>query len=78
MAYDCRDVAIILRLLKFKRSQSTNTFHNEQKKFSNRCLFSKGKTKSNHEALGLWQRSFRLDDVIAFDVIGRLYPKDQE
>ena len=27
VAYDCRDVAIILRQLKFKKSQSTNTFH---------------------------------------------------
>ena len=32
MAYDCRDVGIILRQLKFKKSQSTNTFHNERKK----------------------------------------------
>ena len=51
------------------------------KKFSNRCLFLKaeGKTKTNHEVLGLWQRSFRLRDVIiVFDVIGCLYPKDQE
>ena len=39
-----------------------------EKKFSNRCSFSKekGKTKSNHEVLGLWQRSFRLHDVITF------------
>ena len=32
VAYDCRDVAIILRQLKFKNSQSTSTFHNERKK----------------------------------------------
>ena len=32
MAYDCRDVAIILRQLKFKKSQSTNTYHKERKK----------------------------------------------
>ena len=32
MAYDCRDVAIILRQLKFKKSLSTNTFHYERKK----------------------------------------------
>ena len=71
LAYDCRDLAIILRQLKFKKSQSTNTFHNEQKKFSNRCLFlkAKGTTKSNREVLGLWQRSLRLHDVIIFDVI---------
>ena len=31
-AYDCPDVAIILRQPKFKRSQSTRTFHNERKK----------------------------------------------
>ena len=30
VAYNCRDVAIILRQLKFKKSQSTNTFHNER------------------------------------------------
>ena len=29
---DCRDVVIILKQLKFKKSQSTNTFHNERKK----------------------------------------------
>ena len=32
VAFDCRDVAIILRQLKFKKSQSTHTFHNERKK----------------------------------------------
>ena len=32
VAYDCRGVAIILRQLKFKKSQSTNTFHYERKK----------------------------------------------
>ena len=80
MAYDCRDVAIILRQLKFKKSQSTNTFHNERKKFLNRCLLLKDdrKTKANHEVLGLLQRSLRLCDDIDFDVIGRLYPKDQK
>ena len=31
--YDCRGVAIILRQLKFKKSQSAHTFHNERKKF---------------------------------------------
>ena len=68
VAYECRDVAIILRQLKFKKSQSAFTFHNERKKFSNRCLFlkAKGKTKSNHEILGLWQRSLRLHDAIDF------------
>ena len=33
VAYDCRDVAIILRQLKFKKSQSTNAFHYERKVF---------------------------------------------
>ena len=32
VAYDWRDVAIILRQLKFKKSQSNNTFHYERKK----------------------------------------------
>ena len=32
VAYDCRDVAIILKQLKFKKSQCTDTFHNERKK----------------------------------------------
>ena len=34
VVYDSRNVTIILRQLKFKKSQSTNTLHNEQKKFS--------------------------------------------
>ena len=49
------------------------------KKFLNRCLFLKaqGKTKSNHEVLGLWKRSIRLGDVIiVFGVIGFLSSKD--
>ena len=35
-------------------------------KKSNRCLFSNAncKKKSNHEVKDLWQRSFRLHDVI--------------
>ena len=80
MAYDCRDVAIILRQLKFKKSLSTHIFHYERKKVFELMfvLESKRKDKSNHEVLGLWQRSLRLFDVIDFDVIGRLYHKDQE
>ena len=31
VAYDCRDVVIILTQLEFKKSQSTNTFNNERK-----------------------------------------------
>ena len=46
-AYDCRGVAIILRQLKFKKSQSTYTIHNERKKFSYRCLFLKAKERQN-------------------------------
>ena len=38
----------------------------------------KGKTKLNHEVLGLYQGSFRLHDVITVKVIGRIYPKEQE
>ena len=81
MAYGCRDVAIILRHPKFKKSQSINTSIMSAKKFSNRYLFlnAQGKTKSNPEVLGLWERPFRLGDVIlVFDVIGCLYPNDQE
>ena len=39
-----------------------------RKKFLKPCLFLKanGKTKSNHEVLGLWQCSLRLHDVIDF------------
>ena len=67
-AYDCRDVRIVLRQLKFKKSQSPIPSIMNEKMFSNRCLFLKaeGKTKSNHEVLGLWQRSLRLHDVIDF------------
>ena len=59
VAHGCRDVAIIVRQLKFKKSQSTHTFHNERKKVFEPMLFlkAKGKAKSNHEILGLWQRS---------------------
>ena len=66
MAYECRDAAIILRQLKFKKSQSPHTFHYERKKFSNRCLFlkAKEKTKTIHEVLGLWQLSLLLHDII--------------
>ena len=68
VSYDCRDVAIFLRQLKFKKSQSTHTFHKNKKKFSNLCLFLKeiGKTKLNHEVFGLRQRSLHLHDVIDF------------
>ena len=80
MAYDCRDVAIILRQLKFKKSQSTNTFHYKQKKVFEPMfvLESKRKDKSNHDVLGLWQRSIGLHDVIDFRRNDRLYPKDLE
>ena len=37
-----------------------------EKKFSNQCLFLKAKGKTNHEVLGLWQRSLRLHNVIDF------------
>ena len=39
-----------------------------ENKVSNRCLFlkAKGKTKSNHEVLGLWKHSLRLHDIIDF------------
>ena len=47
MAYVCRDVAIILRQLKFKKSQSPQTFHYERKKVFELMfvLESKGKGK---------------------------------
>ena len=68
VAYDCRDVAVILRQLKFKKSQIPIPSIKNEKKFSNRCLFlkAKGKKKSNHEDLDRWQRSLRLQDVIDF------------
>ena len=45
VAYDCRDVAIVLRQLKLKKklSQSPHTIHNERKMFSNRCFILKAK-----------------------------------
>ena len=68
MVYDCRNVAIILRQLKFKKPQSTNTFHYERKEVFELMfvLESKRKEKVNHEVLGLWQRTLRLHDVIDF------------
>ena len=80
VAYDCRDVAIILRQPKFKKSQSTHSFHNERNRFSNRWFFleAKVKTKSNHEVVGSSNVHFVYMTSLIFDVIGRLYPKDQE
>ena len=67
VAYDYSDVVIILRQLKLRRSQSTHTFHNEQKKvFEPMFVLERKKTKSNHEVFDLWQRSLRLYDVIDF------------
>ena len=61
-----RDVVIILRQLKFKKSQSTNTFHHEPKKVFEPMFVLESKRKDSHEVLGLLQRSFRLHDVITF------------
>ena len=52
MAYGYRDAAIILRHPKFKKSQTTNTFHYERKKVFEQGK-TQGKTKSNHKVLGL-------------------------
>ena len=62
MAYDCRDVAIIQRQRLFKKVRVPIPSIMDEKKFSK----AKVKTKSNHEFLGLWQRSYRLHDVITF------------
>ena len=68
MAYDCCDVAIILRKLKFIKSQSTNTFHYERKKVFEPMfvLESKSQDKIKSWSLSLWQRLLRLHDVIDF------------
>ena len=70
MAYDYRDVGIILRQLKFKKSQSPHTFHYEQKKVFEPMFVleskRKDKNKTNHEVLDLWKRLLRLHDVIDF------------
>ena len=47
VAYDCRDVAIILRQLKFKKSQSTHTFHYERKKVFGPMFVLESKWKDN-------------------------------
>ena len=49
-------------------------------KFSNQYLFlkAKGKTKSNHEVLGLWHVYYVYMTSLIFDEISGLYPKDQE
>ena len=54
MAYNCRDVAIILRQLKFKKSQSTHTFHYERKKLFKQVFVLESKRK---DKIKLW--SFR-------------------
>ena len=45
VAYDYRDVAIILRQLNFKKSQGTHTFHNERKKVSEPMFVLESKRK---------------------------------
>ena len=75
MAYDCRDVAIILRQLEFKKSQSTYTFHYERKKVSELMFVLESKRKAKIKS---WQRSLRLQDIIDFDANGRLYREVQE
>ena len=47
VAYDCHDVKIILRQLKFKKPQSTNTFHNERKSFRTDIRSWKQKERQN-------------------------------
>ena len=72
MAYDCRDVAIILRQLKFKKSQST--FHNERKQFSTDVRSRKPKERQNQ--IMKFKASGNVHYVymasLIFDVIGRL------
>ena len=78
VACDCRDVAIYYIFWDNSNSKSHRvpipSIMNE-KKFSNRCLFlkAKGKTKSNHKVLGLWQRSLRIHDVIDFFTLLAVY-----
>ena len=81
VAYDCRDVAIILRLLKFKKSQSTHAFHYERKK-SFRTDVCSGKEKERQNQIMKFKASGIVHYVnmtsLIFDVIGLLYPKDKE
>ena len=51
-----------------------------EKKFSNRCLFlkAKGNTKTNYEILGSGNVHYVYMTSLIFDIIGHLYPKDQE
>ena len=81
MADGCRDVAIILRHPKFKKSQSTNTFHYERKKVFEPMfvLESTSNVKIKSWSVRPLVTFIRLgDDIIVLDVIGCLYPKDQE
>ena len=81
MAYDCRDVAIVLRQLKLEKSQSTNTSHYERKKvFEPMCVL-ESKSIDKIKLLS-FLASGNVNNVsmtsLIFDVIGRLCPKDQE
>ena len=49
-AYDCPDDAIILRQPKFKRSQSTHTFHNERKKVFKPMFVLESKRKDKNKS----------------------------
>ena len=82
MAYDFRDAAIIVRQLKFKKSQSTNTFHNERKKVFEPMFVLESKRKDKIKSCSFRPLASFITSVdmtsLLFDVIGRLYPKDHE
>ena len=50
VAYDCRDVAIVLRQLKFKKSQSPHTFHYERKRVFEPMLVVESKRKNKNKS----------------------------
>ena len=81
VAYDCCDVTIILRQLKSKKSQSTNTFHNEQRKGLRTDVRSR-KQKERQNQIMKFKASVNVHFVystsLLFGEIGRFYPKDQE
>ena len=50
-AYDCHDVSEILKQLKFKKSKSTNTFHNERKKSFRTCVRSRKQKERQNQIM---------------------------
>ena len=81
MVYGFRDVAIILRQPKSKKSQSTNTLHNERENVFEQIFVLENIGEKQNQIMKIKASGnvhFVYVTSLRFDVIRRLYPKEQE